>query len=112
MNFVNLTPHTIRVADSNDTVIFVSEPSGARATVRTSPNVVRHIDGIPMSVTAYGPISGLPDPKPDTLYIVSTMIFAHPDVQGRDDLVVPDSGPDAIRKDGQPYAVRRFTVRG
>ena len=109
--FVNLTPHTVRVVNDNDEVIFVSEESGQRASVRTSPNVVRHIDGVPMSVTSYGPINGLPGPEPGTLYIVSTMIFAHPDVADRNDLVVPDSGPDAIRKDGQPYAVRRFTVR-
>jgi hypothetical protein len=111
MNFVNLTPHTVRVADAQDQIILTVDPSGDRATVRTSPQVVRHIDGVPMSMTQYGPVSGLPDPKTDTLYIVSTMIFAHPDVQDRVDLIVPDSGPDCIRKDGQPYAVRRFTVR-
>lgn len=111
MKFINLTPHTVRVADANDNVIFSLDPSGAKAIARTTPDIIASIDDIPLSATKYGAISGLPDPVPDTLYIVSTLIFAHPDVAHRNDLVVPDSGPDAIRRDGQPYAVRRFTVR-
>ena len=109
--FVNLTPHVVRVANEQDEVIFTSDPSGIRATVKTTPNIVRVVDGAPMSVTEYGPLGDFPEPANNTLYIVSTMVFQHPDVQHRNDLVVPDSGPDAIRKEGQVFAVRRFTVR-
>lgn len=112
-NFVNLTPHVVRVVDNGNNIVaeFPAAAPGTNATVKTRPNIVRTIDNIPMSVTAYDNIVNLPDPQHGTLYIVSTMVFAHPDVQSRTDLVVPDSGPDAIRQNGQPYAVRRFTVR-
>jgi hypothetical protein len=109
--FINCTPHVIRVANESNEVIREYPTSEHKAVAKTFPNIVAYIDEVPMSLTAWGPVSGLPEPQDGVYYLVSTIIFAHPDTAHRTDLAVPDSGPDAIRKDGQPYAVRRFSFR-
>ena len=54
-----------------------------------------------------GQVTGLPDVAPDTIYIVSGMVLSA--LNGtRPDVVAPDTGPDAIRENGQIVAVRGF----
>jgi hypothetical protein len=54
-----------------------------------------------------GQVSGLPEAQPDTIYIVSGMVLAAMN-GSRPDVVAPDTGPDAIRENGQIVAVRGF----
>lgn len=100
MKFVNLTPHAIKL-NSGETF----EPSGvvARvATTFTTPN--EH--GI--CRTIYGDPQGIPDPEPDTMFIVSSMLLGATD---RPDLVAPaTSHPDVVRNEkGHIVSVPCFT---
>ena len=65
--------------------------------------------------TSYGAVEGLPDPQPDTIYLVSALIAGRPEVAGRDDVFVPGTGPkDGTVRDanGQVYAVTRIVKAG
>lgn len=70
VNLVNLTP--------NDVCVGCHEPippSGSVAYVTSFVNVVgKSIGGVPLATITYGEIVGLPDPKPDTVYIVSAEV--------------------------------------
>ncbi|WP_053958111.1 hypothetical protein [Sulfobacillus thermosulfidooxidans] len=96
MNLINLTPHAIHFM-ANETTLTI-EPCGTVARCA----VTRHVTGyltiqgvtIPVTRTQFGAVEGLPNPAPDTLYIVSALVAqACPD---RDDLVIPD---DTVRDD-------------
>ena len=102
MKLINLTPHTIniyRVADlvelgkpgSNQwglplggaTPYLSLEPAANPA---TAPRVgVNHVpagelDGVPLFRAAFGEVYNLPDAQPDTIYIVSALVYnAAPD---------------------------------
>ena len=87
-NFVNCTPHPIKL---NDGTMF--NPSGTVA--RVSSSFTDFKDGVCKVV--YGDLTGVPDPQPGTLYIVSAMVLA---ASSRTDLVAPATGhPDCVRSD-------------
>ena len=91
MNFINLTPHDIVVHKHESTVTY--KPSGmvARVSTKTSD----FVDMI--AVQTYGVIEGLPEPKPETLYIVSGLVAS---ATQRQDVVAPaTSSPLTIRND-------------
>ena len=102
VNFVNLTDHVIRLNDGTEFA-----PSGmvARITTEYTP----FVDGV--AGVTFGSPEGLPDPKPDTLYIVSGILAGA--LKGiRSDLVSPATGhPKCIRDKGQVVSVPGF-VRG
>ena len=83
--FVNLTPHAVVLKKVDGTLETI--PSSGVARVSTSFEVQRIVRGVIVGETTYGEITGLPEPKEDTLYIVSLpLLKAAPD---RTDLVVP-----------------------
>lgn len=97
MNIINLTPHKINLMPEGGLVVTIP-PSGivARCTVdRVQVNTVA-VDGItvPVNQTRFGEVFDLPDPQPDTIYIVSTLVAQA--VPGRRDVFVVD---DAVRDD-------------
>jgi len=47
------------------------------------------VNGIPLITVEYGEIEGLPEPKPDTLYIVSALVANAGKQIGRTDLLIP-----------------------
>lgn len=105
MEFINLTPHPVSVVCGDGTITF--PPSGGRATLVFEPAVDTSINGFvirPRSRVAN--VTGLPDPQEGVLLIVSTMVREA--MPSRTDLVTPDSGPDAVRENGQILYVRRF----
>ncbi len=107
MNIVNLTPHTITVLVSGEIEHEYSfPPSGqvARVSVKNAPD--GDINGIPVSKPIYGEVEGLPAPEPGVIYIVSMLVGQR--CPGRSDIIGPDSGPSAIRENGQIKAVRGF----
>ena len=108
MNIVNLTPHTLNVQLPDGTG--VSFPaSGAQARVSVKNIAVGDIDGIPVTTAVYGAIEGLPASEPGVVYLVSMLVGQIIQRQGsRDDVYGPDSGPTAIRENGQIVAVRGF----
>lgn len=83
----NLTPHSIVVILSND-IRYVITPSDSVARCSSSTEVIGEVNGVPLTRTIYGEVVGLPQPKENTIYIVSTLVAqACPD---RDDLFIPN----------------------
>ena len=105
MEFINLTPHTINlITESGKKVI---PASGVIARVEQTTTLVREIDGIPVVQSHWGDILDLPDPKEDTLYIVSAMVANAAKAKGRiQDVVCPG---DFVRNDaGQIQGARNL----
>ena len=99
MKLVNLTPHALNLMpEGPDGPTVTIPPSGqvARCAVdRVQVDTVA-VDGItvPVNQTRFGQVSDLPDPQPDTIYIVSSLVAqAVPD---RPDVLIVD---DAVRDD-------------
>ena len=97
MRIVNLTPHALNLMPSGPTGPVVTiPPSGqvARCAVdRVQVDTVT-VDGIsvPVNQTWFGEVSDLPDPQPDTIYVVSAL--AAQAVPERLDVFIVD---DAVR---------------
>ena len=86
MNYINLTPHPIRLNDGR-----VFEPSGKVARVSCSYTEFEN----DCCKAVYGPVANLPLPEPGTLLIVSALVKA---ATQRSDVVAPATGhPDCIR---------------
>lgn len=114
MNFINLTPHVLNVVDADGNQLFSVAPSGKSARVTTDQTVVGSVVGVDIVRTVFGDVDGLPDPQPDTVYIVSTLVLQAlkaNDIQ-RDDVVAPDTSPASVVRnaDGQIIGVKRFQV--
>ena len=104
MTVVNLTPHKIVVETAAGRVEFA--PSGQVARITSRPEVAGEIDGIPVTRTIFGPVEGLPEPQAGVTFVVSSLVAGR--VPNRPDVVAPDTGPTAIRVNGQIVAVRGF----
>ena len=84
--FVNLTPHALNIISSNGDVLHLAKPDvDARCT--TSEKVINNINGIDIVDTTFGEITNLPEPKEDTIYIVSRIVKNA--CEERLDVVVP-----------------------
>jgi hypothetical protein len=99
MQLVNLTPHVITLVCQDGNVVLDPAGPAARVTMAADEPVGSLVvDGIavPLVRTATtGVVTGLPDPRPETLYVVSRQVLdACPD---RADLVMTHG---AIRGDG------------
>jgi len=96
MKIVNLTPHSLNIlVDGKDIVVQPSGTIARAATVRKQMGSIS-IDGVdvPINKTVFGDISGLPDPAPDTIYVVSMLVAQA--VPNRDDVYIVD---DIVRDD-------------
>ena len=100
LNIINLTPHALFLMPAGPTGPVVTIPPSGQvarcATSRVQVDTVTTVDGIsvPVNQTQFGEVSGLPDPQPDTIYVVSALVAqAVPD---RQDVFITD---DAIRDD-------------
>ena len=97
MHILNLTPHPLNLMPAGPTGPVVTiPPSGIVARCATSRVQVDTVtvDGIsvPVNQTRFGEVSDLPDPQPDTIYVVSALVAqAVPD---RQDVFIVD---DAVR---------------
>ena len=108
---VNLTPHAVSVLLPNgDVNTYPASGLQARASISSLP-LNSLADGSPVSERVDGaPV--WPELPPDTTaVIVSTIVadrLALCPVPGNIPVLVPDSGPDAVRENGQIKHVRRF----
>jgi hypothetical protein len=94
MNFVNLCPHTIHICNSRFIVSF--QPSGIVARVTAAYETLPSLAGFRVSRQVFGEVENLPDPAPDTTYVVSGMVLAA--LKGsRPDVVAPDTGTTQVR---------------
>ena len=99
MNIVNLTPHALNLMpEGPDGPTVTIPPSGQVARCATSRVQVDTVtvDGItvPVNRTELGAVTGLPDPQPDTIFIVSAVVAQA--VPNRPDVFIVD---DAVRDD-------------
>ena len=84
MNIVNLTSHTLNEVTTGTNIA----PSGVVARVNQHNSKTAEYAGMPIYTTVFGDLEGLPDPKEDTLYVVSAMALnAVP--EDRTDVVAP-----------------------
>ena len=106
MNIINLTPHAIVIEKSDGTQMTI-DATKPPARIQQH-NVLSHdVQGIPVSTVTYGVVENLPEPQPDTVYIVSSLVAQQ--CQHRDDVLVPDTGASAVRDEaGRIVAVRGF----
>lgn len=107
---VNLTPHTVTLVCGQLTVEI--PPSGQVARVSATAQQVGsiEIDGFsfPVVKTVFGEVTGLPEPQEDTVYIVSTLVLSA--VQGRKDVVAPNTGAAIRDSEGRVVGVPGFQV--
>ena len=90
MTIINLTPHEITfMGDEKNTI----PTSGIVARVAVKREQVGTLNGLPIYRSVFGQVENLPDPKADTVYIVSAMVAQA--VKGkRDDIYIVD---DTVR---------------
>lgn len=82
VNFVNLTPHTINLCGKEIV-------SSGLARCQTLEREIVVIDGIRVNQRTFGEVYGLPEPQPDTIYIVSAIV-AQALNGSRDDVFIVD----------------------
>jgi hypothetical protein len=108
MKIINLTPHTINIIGVGS-----FEPSGSLARVAVTSvhkGFLNFDDGtlgkqIPVYQNCYADVEGLPDPKEDTIYLVSGMVLEALKGSGRFDVYAPDTGKSAARVEGMIIGV-------
>lgn len=82
---INLTPHDVIITVDGKTETI---KSSGLARCQEKSTQVDLIDGwIPVYETEYGEVSGLPEPKEGTIYIVSAIVAKA--VQNRTDVFIP-----------------------
>lgn len=91
---INCTPHAINFLDGNNSVLATVEPSGVVARAAQTRETVGSVNGIPVNQCSYGAVTGLPDPQPETIYLVSALTAQA--CRDRNDVFITD---DAVRDD-------------
>lgn len=96
MKIVNLTPHALNLISKDGAVTIPPSGTVARVAVTRETIGAIEVDGvsIPINRTVYGAVEGLPDPAPDTVYVVSALVAQA--VTGREDVLFVD---DLVRDD-------------
>lgn len=85
--FINLTPHDIVIV-RDGIEDFIIPASGTVARLSTETVTVGDIDGIPVTATKYGEITGLPPVTPGNVYIVSALVAGR--CPARTDVFIPN----------------------
>ena len=110
VDVINLTPHAINVVVDGKNIEIPPSGQVARVAFDPVPQETCYSAGvlIPVVFNSPGQIENLPDPKRNTVYLVSALVLAQTD---RRDVFAPDTGPTAIRNDkGQIEAVTQFVA--
>ena len=85
---VNLTPYKVVIVKGEYNTPFVTiEPSGTVASISYEETTLGEFEGIPILKKEYGEVEELPEPKDDTIYIVSHTIAQL--VPERKDVFIP-----------------------
>jgi len=110
---VNLTPHTISISKVGGKLLSLPSQGVARVTVTQTQAGSVMVDGVEVPVyrNTYGEVTGLPDPAPDTAYIVSGIVLASLG-NTRPDVYAPDTGATAIRDEGGRIVAVTRLLRG
>lgn len=81
-NFLNLTPHAVRIVDGPS-----FPPSGTVARCAAISTPAGEHGGVSLVRTVFGDVEGLPDPTEGTMFIVSALVRTA--VPHRTDVVSP-----------------------
>ena len=105
MKLVNLTPHELRFFTTEGDLIKLS-PSGVVARVDTHAKKIKDIDIggtiLPIYSVTYSNVTHIPDPKPDVIYVVSSIVAMH---AGRTDVMSPNTSKETIIRDSNGYLI-------
>ena len=103
MKIINLTPHEVKVLNTDGEVV-QSFPSEGVVRCQVTRQQEGEVNGIPINRTVFGEVEGLPEPQDDVVYIVSAIVAQA--AKDRGDLVIPD---DAVRDEqGRIVGCRAF----
>lgn len=83
---INLTPHTLNLTAADGSTVDVP-PSGDVARVSSTSTVIDTINGINVTTSTWGDVTGLPDAQDGIIYVVSRMVKDR--VPDRPDVLVP-----------------------
>jgi len=111
VRLINMTPHEIIIYDqSGQNILFKIPPSNSVARVSVTQQKIAEINGVPVFKTTYGKVENLPDPQPNTIYIVSALVLQAL-AGSRSDIVAPDTGSGAVRdSSGRIIGTKNFIV--
>ena len=102
MRIKNFTPHTINLFDGDVQTRVIKSDGLAR--VSQTRRQVGNIDNIPVFISKFGEVEGLPTQQDGTSVIVSRIVFT---ASGRSDLICVD---DAVRdSQGRVVGCRAFS---
>jgi hypothetical protein len=73
MTIVNLTPHPLSVYTLDGSTLLHTIPSTGMARASETRVTCGEVEGVPLTSVQYGETTGLPDPVPGTIYVVSTI---------------------------------------
>ena len=95
MRLVNLTPHPLVLCDAEGNPRITLAPAGAAVRCKEQRTTLGNIRvseefEIPMTKVGYGDLAGLPDPAPETMYVVSVIAASAVKAAGRDDILITD----------------------
>ena len=111
MAFINLTPHTVNLFNSQGEMVLTLPPSGNVARVvenrrrLESDRFTRIYQGIPVDMVEFGEVTGLPEPQGEDIFIVSAMVARAAYL--RSDVVSP--GPAVRDEQGNIIGARGLT---
>lgn len=86
MKLVNLTPHVLNIVAADGSIVDI-QPSGNVARVASTSAVVATINGINVTASTWGDVTGLPTAQDGVILIVSRMVKDR--VADRADVMVP-----------------------
>ena len=74
MTMINLTPHALNIVTAHGTVTLA--PSGTVARCSQTSTPAGEVGGIALSRTAFGAVTGLPEPVEGVILVVSALVRA------------------------------------
>lgn len=87
MNFINLTPHVLNIYEEDGKTLLMSiQPTAPAARCKQETVCVGNLGGLPVYTMQFGEVENLPEPKENTVYIVSRLVAA---ARWRDDVLCP-----------------------
>jgi hypothetical protein len=102
--FVNLIGHEITISG------YATLPKCEKpCRIDTQERVIGKLSNIPIVKTYFKGISNLPDPEEGTYFIVNRIIMDYIPIL-REDVFCVDTGPTAIRENGQVVAVTQLSI--
>ena len=101
MKFINCTTHVLNII-ANDGEVIAVPPSGQVARVSTVRKQVMSIGNIPVFSVEFGEVENLPEPEPETVFVVSALVAQR--VPEREDVFSP--GELVRDESGQPIGCK------